>query len=615
MTVRWKGHLGLKEGDRIKAIGAMTGASKLDAWCIEDSDGMLHEQPTDSRADASSVTPLLGRVVSCTIDGGITFVSVFPIGSKAFRFRDLAGQQPILLCPEFWSYLEDKADWEELALRPGWHPQSEALPDLDVHLGVPEASWWLQKQGHLTREFEPYRIATFLGNVITKMERAERLRTKANFLDDLRRHLIACSSCDRRNRALKETIEEAAILVEQAAITVYSALDIFAHLVNAAYDLGHTPIACGFNVILIPPASAEKDEPGAHVLSEEEPLRALLEAAFASWIVRLRDIRHFVVHTGSLGEVHTSTVQSYAAFHPDLMDLRTNQLLPVNAIIGQWVDNLRSLIADSLTLMRTRAEGICAGISEPPPAPRVGSAKVTTSSRALLLDVMRLLSAVDADEPRRIEFLYSKLDPTWRALWPIQQFRSYLDSLSKIRVPSTEPFGMSVGEDERARMSILADYKGRTVRLVVESRKIEKDRPVLVLIPLTYPIAAEASTKLVEFTSRQSGAETGCRRAIFTAKIENTSDRELADVAIHVFHSDERWAHADLGNISPAEAKSIEFSTTDEVSQILPPGGPYLLISLLHDPLHIRVTYNCPSDHGPLWADDFTSTGLRGRPA
>ena len=612
IDVRWSGHLKAKAGDRIKAIGRMTTPTRLDAWWIEGDDGTIYEVAHEISTGGQPATPILGKVISSQSYGEFTLMSVFPTGSKAFFFQDLAAQQPFLLVPEFWAYLEDRADWEQLAFRPLRNIFDEIPHQAEETLNIGRISWWLQRQGYKTGEFETTSVPMVLGALKRKLERAERLPVKSRALDDLRRHLVACSSCQRRNWALEETLEEGAILLEQTAIAVYSALDVFAHLVNTVYGLQIPQLQCGFTALLRRPASLDgKEEPSWNPLDSGEPLQVLLEGALSSWIEQVREVRHFIAHYGCLEMTHGRSPKAHAMWHPDPLDLHKLKVFEVDETVSLWVRNLRFLLVESFGLMQARAETICNSIPDDPAPPQVEAAKPSTSAVGLAADVVRLLKLSDEEEPQRLDFLYNKLDRKWQRLWPRDEFRAYVSALRNVRLQPGVPGMSGLGEDERAILFLLADYQGKRVRLAIEARKLKGRRPALVLSPLTFPQSATQSTILTEFHVKQSGRETGWRRAIFGGALTNMSDVELQDVHIHVFHSDVRWADAEIGTLKVGENRPFEFLTSDEVAEVHPPGGKYLLASLLQDPLQVRVTYNRSNEHGSLWADDFRTSGPR----
>lgn len=614
VTISWSGSIRLRSGEKIKVIGEKTGEQSLKARIIFDESGAMHEGAGTHEQPQSEPTPLIARVVTSRAYGDRTLVEAFPLESRAFFFNGLAAQQPFLLVPEFWAFLEDRADWEQQALRP-FDPILREDVELEP-LDLREPSRWLQLQCERTGANEPIAIGISLGVINKKLSRVERLARKTIALDDLRRHLIACSPSSRREWALEETLEEGAMLLEQASAAVYSTLDVFAHLVNLAYRLEIPDMSCGFTALFGRPAAMARDVPISwKPLPTDEPLHELLSSARTEWIDDLRSLRHFVAHKGYVLEGGGPSAKAIASWQSDFQDLRSFRILPVQATVGEWANKLRSLMGAAMGLMGARAETICSEISVTPDPPKVQPASKATSPADLISDCVRLLQCSTEKEPDRISFLYSKVNSTWKRRWPRAEFESYINALSDIEYAAGAMHSMGVaGAEENAECHLRGILNGRPVRLVLEARKTGRNRPSLVLTPLSWPQDCLRAIDLAEVSVRQSGPETGHGRAIFTVKVVNLSEQSLEDVHVHVFESDVRWADCEIGTLNPAEERIVEFSTSDAVSKVFPPAGPALLVCLLHDPLCIRLTYTRPTTLGRLWADDFITGGLTGGP-
>lgn len=411
VSFNWPGHLGLRIGERIKVIGYPKGLSGFEPHAVIDSSDDVQEYPGahEEPSNGELKVPLVGKVVACQPHGNVTIVSIFPTQNKAFHFQSLASQQPFLLVPEFWSFIEDRADWEDIFLR-GSRIHASMEEDEWEPIDVRDVSWQLYRMGHLTGNYPPSVIPELFGVIVKKLERSERLKFKAAFLDDLRRHLIACYG-GRRDAALEETLEEGAILLETASTAVYSVLDVFAHLVNVAYGLGIPQLQCGFTMLLGPPLSAQPGEVTAwKTLPPGDPLYECFVSARDGWLGELRALRHFVAHTGYVLECHGPSARALASWMPDAKDLKTHRVLPVQETVAKWVDKTRALIDEALNIIQARAESINSSIEIPFEAPAVRAANSATDPGSMLDDFVRLLCISSEEEPQRVKYLYSKLD-------------------------------------------------------------------------------------------------------------------------------------------------------------------------------------------------------------
>ena len=137
--------------------------------------------------------------------------------------------------------------------------------------------------------------------------------------------------------------------------------------------------------------------------------------------------------------------------------------------------------------------------------------------------------------------------------------------------------------------------------------RLEKERgkrAFCVLSPMTVPQCLEVQTVVTEFLAKQSGRETKHRCAEFQFTVENIRAETLKNVSAVVVHGNIEVASTYIGELQSGQSRQVRTLTTPELGMMLPPGGPFLFVTLISEPVVVRVVYDREDPLGNRWADE-----------
>lgn len=581
----------------------------MQAAVIIERDGSVHEQPNHGRLEA--MYPLEGKVFSCDHHSGKTIISVYQTIPNLFRFSNLNHNRAFLMIPEFWNFLEERSEWNDLI------PRGSVLRDLKQqryqHPDIADNAWAVYRYARLAGIFAGDEVRQINGGIFTKIEQLHRLMRRVQYGNRLKLHFLTLSTSEGRSYVLDELIHEGPMTLEHAAFAAYAILDLTAHLVNQVLQIGVSELNTSFTAVLGKDSSNELDA-NLRNLFPTLPLTAFWQAEQNEWIANLRDLRHEFAHRGAASPAYGPN-EKLLAFNFNVPAGEVSPFYDVEEIVSDWFIRAERFFIESLRLLADYSLQAVVPYELAPVKPPIAAPKPNSDIEATQREVLRLLFASNSEEPKREEFLYSRLSREWRKEWPFDKFRAFLSAIDSIAMDPKYGVGYSSGGDSAsATVKVVLSMQDKALGWLIRLEKPRRQRAYLVKTPMTLPLNMEPQTSVADFLAKQSGRETGHRCAEFHFTVTNSGHETLTNVSAVIAHGDLEVASAHIGELRANESARVFAITTPELGTMLPPGGPYFFVTLISEPVMVRVTYDQQTLLGDCWADEHRCENPRIRP-
>lgn len=597
-TVVWDGLLTFERGEQARFIGRLTKPTTMEAVVVIALDGTVQEQPDHEPLE--TLYPLQGKVFTCEHRNGRTFLDVYQTIPNLFSFPDLAQHRAFLAIPEFWNFLEERSDWNDLL--PRGSQVRELRSQRYQHPDIADDAWAIFRYTRLAGILAGDEVREINGSIFTKIEQLFRLRSRAQYGNKLKLHMLTLSNFEGRSYVLDELVHEGPMTLEHAAFAAYAVLDLTAHLANVVLQLGVKELNTSFTAVL----GRESSDQADRNLRNAHPDLALthfwLEQQ-TSWIAELRDARHEFAHRGAAQPVYGPN-ERLLAMNFNVPTAEVSPAYDVEQVVSGWFNRSEAFFLESLRLLAEFSEEAVKPFEVSPAQPPIQAPKPSSDLADTLRETLRLLFASEDAEPKRDEFLYARLEKNWRKIWPFAKFRAFLDEIDGLTMDQRHAVGYSSGGDATtATVKVILSVRGRSLPWFLKFEKKGAERAFLVKTPMTVPVNLESQTAIFDYNARQSGLETSHSCAEFRFTVTNKGPHTLRDVVVVIAHGDLESASAEVGTLDPGESKPVFASTTPELGRTLPPGGPYVFVTLISEPVHVRVVYTLEAALGDVWAD------------
>jgi hypothetical protein len=453
-----------------------------------------------------------------------------------------------------------------------------------------------------------------------KLVQAERHLARLREIERLRQHLYGFSGSDGREYMLGETRAEAVLAVEAAAATVYSALDIFSHLVDEVYALEQGRHSATFARV------AYTREGSASCLQSRYPQEALtifLVAERERWIGPLEAWRHATIHHECLSAVEVAG-GPVLILPPDtespLLDVR--DAVPAVDLVAEWVGNLQHVLNTSVDLMAKWAGHQAIMPEETHPVGHRNPALALVSGSPHLEPLVSFLENWLVDEKvvsDKFRRMFWQIAKDWARQWGFDRFRQFVQNrpLTDYRIGRTTAVTDPVyGEIHHIEVHLNLDAgKSSMWFALAPVRPVAVDRYRLVPTSLSTPLSRVRRTCVRGFDSRQSGRESGHSDIIFAGEVANISDDYLSGIRVHVLRHPFPLGSVEVGDLPPGAV--AEFTWVFE-SGCMPIGDSFPAPSadlLMGDRrVDLRVTYGVPTEEGVAWCEEHCFGAPKQRP-
>ena len=620
LTVAFPRPISVRMGTIVEIIGVFTAPDHVAAYQIIDAQGGINYSATPEefnnikRYDRPVLHdgPLIGEIVGCLQRDKSTFLTFFPTSHSPYDYNQMAGSWVRSAVPAYWKLTEEKNAWERRVTPLAWSRfnENKYRPALLDVKSVAEALYTAYEK---RENYHHQRCMTALWNSADKLRQVERHLERLKIINSLRVHLYAAMKSDAREFHLSETREEAVLTVEAGITTIFSALDILAHAINELYNLSLTPHQVGFfNVVFIRSERTDVAEAKvARCLEKDfpaDPLTALFLLHRDRWIQAMSEWRHFIVHHGCLdnGEFVGGGVLIEKPTGSDVpLTSHTPSVLAAD-LLENWTAQLRELLEEAFQLITADAWKVAEEQGkqvtteeplEPMPAP------TQLSPVDLVTSFLEWWKRSDTEEPKRIDYMYSRLAGTWRKEWKLPQFREFVTQhpLKGFSLVGT----VSSISDERFgrldRMSAKLEFAQDSMVLGFAVIPVNKRRYGLIRLPFSTVHPFETLLQIIGYQSRQSGRETGHRDMVFSATVRNCSTKSLEEVTAHIFWHQSSEANVVIGTLLPGEERLFECSWKDAC---VPPSREYPPLWIDRGTFRLRLVYRLPTNEGDWWAED-----------
>ncbi len=605
-NVIWNGSLRLEPGELVKFTGILSDQTTMQASVAIERDGTVHEQPEHGRLDEEY--PLEGRVYSCEARGDKTCISVYQTIPNLFSFPNLSHHRAFLILPEFWNFLEERSEWNDLV--PGFTQLRELKKKRYEHPDFADTAWAVHRYGNLSGVLPGDQVRQITCHVMSKIEQLFRLKRRVEFGNRLKLHLLTLSPRDGRSYLLDELVHEGPMTLEHASYAAYSVLDLTAHLVNVILQLGIAELQTSFTAVL-GKDSAEPTDQNLRNRFPDLPLTKYWLDQQVDWIAKLRDMRHEFAHRGAAAPVYGPN-ERLLAMSFDVPASQAPPTFDVQEVITDWFVKSEGFFTETLRLLADHCLEAVEPFITDPVRSSVEAPRPNSELDQTLQDMLRLLFGANEGNPKREEHLYARLESTWRRRWPLAKFKAFLSSVEGFSLDNRHAVGFSSGPDgSSASVKVILAIKGRSIPWILKFQKQMDSRAFLVRTEMTIPVAVESQTAVSDFNATQSGRETGHSCAEFRFTLTNTGSRTIKSVVVVVSHSDLEAARAEIGDLEPGQSVPVFASTSEEMGRILPPGGLYMFVTLISEPVTVRVVYDLETDLGDEWADEHRCSNPR----
>jgi hypothetical protein len=391
--------------------------------------------------------------------------------------------------------------------------------------------------------------------------------------------------------------------LEHAAFAAYAVLDQTAHLVNQVLQIGVNELNTSFTSVLGKYSSDAQDACLRNRLPSS-PLTAFWLAEQSEWIAKLRDMRHEFAHRGAACPVYGPN-EKLLAMSLQNSTAGASPFYDVEEVVSGWFCRAEHFFLESLRLLAEHCLAEVRPYETSPTRPPIESSKPNSEIEETLQETLRLLFATDSDVPQRDTFLYARFSPNWRSIWPIDKFRAFLSAIDAIAMAPNQGIGYFVsGDTVGATASVVLSMSGQSFEWRIRLEKERGKRAFCVLSPMTVPQCLEVQTVVTEFLAKQSGRETKHRCAEFQFTVENIRAETLKNVSAVVVHGNIEVASTYIGELQSGQSRQVRTLTTPELGMMLPPGGPFLFVTLISEPVVVRVVYDREDPLGNRWADE-----------
>lgn len=601
-NVIWHGQVQIEPGQLTKFIGSLTDARTMQAEVIIERDGTVHEQPDASKTEEKF--PLEGKVYACDFERGKTYISVYQTIPNLFSFPNLTHHVAFLVVPELWNFLEEKGEWGDAI--PRIRRLRELQKDRYEFPEINDNAWAVYRYANLAGIFKGDEVRQINGSVASKIEKLFRLKKRVEFGNKLKLHLLTLSVGEGRSYLLDELIHEGPMTLEHSAYTAYAVLDITAHLVNVSLKIGVPDQQTSFTSVL-GKDSAEPTDRSLRSLFPDLALTKYWLEQQTDWIADLRELRHEFAHRGGAEPVYGPNERLLAMIF-NVAPGEAAPLFDVEEYVTKWFSKVEAFFTRTLQLLADYCVEAAKPFEEAPVRPPIETPKINSVISDTKRDILRLLFTLDGSNPEREKHLYARLERDWRRTWPLQKFKKFLAEIESIGMDNRSPGGYSIGGSVVSTTSkVVLVARGKSFPWLLEVKKHSADRAYLVRTPLTIPLNFATQTQVAGYSAKQSGPQTGHSCAEFRFDLRNTGERSLVNIQAVVTHLDREVARADVGTLEPGQTVPVYAITTPELGKMKPPGGPYYFVTLLSEPVVIRVVYYLETELGNEWVDAHLS--------
>ena len=569
------------------------------AAVVIERDGTVHEQPDHERLDG--LYPLEGKVYSCEHRATQTFLSVYQTIPNLFSFPNLSHHRAFLIIPEFWNFLEERSEWRDLL--PRGMQVRELRKKRYKHPDIADTAWAIHRYTRMSGIFAGDEVRQINGRIFTKIEQLHRLMRRIEHGNRLKLHLLTLSNSEGRSYVLDELVNEGPMTLEHAAFAAYAVLDLTALLLNHVLQIGISELNVSFTALL-GKDSADPSEVNLRTRFANLPLTQFWLTEQAEWIAVLRDMRHEFAHRGASSPVYGPNDRLLAmSFNVPAADVAP--IHDVGEVVTGWFSRSERFFTESLRLLADHCKEAVKAFESSPVKPPIQAPKPSSDLAETLSETLRLLFAKNDEQPNRVDYLYARLERKWRKKWPIAKFRAFINAVDVVALAPGFPVGFSSdGDSSGATAKIVLSMAGKLLPWILKLNKLSESKASLVLTPMTVPLNVAEQTSVDGYSAKQSGRETGHSCAEFRFAVTNTGTSTLRNVSVVIANSDLEVASAEIGDLDAGASVPVFATTTPEIGRILPPGGPYMFVTLISEPVSVRVVYDLETDLGNCWADE-----------
>ena len=615
-TVIWHGRIEIEPGQLIKVTGYFSSPGRqtqITAKAIIERDGTVHEQPDPPSADIllQEIYPVEGRVYDCAPRGDVTIIGLYQTIPNLFSFPNLSHHRAFLVLPEFWNFLEERDEYEDLVF-PHYRQLQDIREESFEFPDVRDSTWAIYRFGILSGIFGQEFVQVTCGKIRAKIGQLWRLRKRAAFGNRMKLHLLVLGVSDGRSYLLDELVHEGPMTLEHAAFVAYSVLDLCALIVNRTLQLGIPDKKTSFTAVL----GKNSDEETVSNLGQSYPNLPLTKYWLeqqSSWIARVRDLRHYFAHEGTAIQIYGPNERLLSAAFDNSVE-EPNQIFDVENEVADWLNKTAAFYSTTLDLLAEHCILAVKPFESEPVKRSIRASTVASKLDGAFQEVLKLLLERDENNPDRVMHLYARLEKGWRNRWPLSKFTAFLASWDAVAL---KPSTISAGTDGNiVNMSGTIIYKIEQGSFSWPFRleKSKQERPVLIGDALTRPTSPQSQTTITNYDARQSGRETGHSCAEFRFLISNSGEDVLTEIEAIVMKDGLEAARSTVGTLASGESRPVHAITTPELGTLLPPGGPYMFETLINEPVMVRIVYRLETKFGDEWADEHPCANVRPRP-